>query len=154
MSESCLEYRLFDEKNIEDVTNKLCHEIIGDLNHGMCAFYDWNLLLDEKGGPNHVGNYCYAPFLYNTKTGELIPQKIQRQYYHFAHNIIPGSVRIGATKYTDQIDVAAYHTPENKIVIILLNKSDEVFPVNIRMQGKAAEILLLGKTLASCIIDL
>lgn len=154
MSESCLEYRLFDEKNIEDVTNKLCHEIIGDLNHGMCAFYDWNLLLDEKGGPNHVGNYCYAPFLYNTKTGELIPQKIQRQYYHFAHNIIPGSVRIGATKYADQIDVAAYHTPENKIVVILLNKSDEVFPVNIRMQGKAAEILLLGKTLASCIIDL
>lgn len=39
-SESCLEYRWFDEKNIESRTNRLCHEIIGDLNHGMCAFYD------------------------------------------------------------------------------------------------------------------
>lgn len=154
MSESCLEYRLFDEKNIENITNKLCHEIIGDLNHGMCAFYDWNLLLDEKGGPNYVGNYCHAPFLYNTKTGELMPQRTQKQYYHFAHNIIPGSVRIAATKYTEQIDVAAYHTPENKIVIILLNKSSEVLPVNFRLQGKAAEILLLGKALATCIIDL
>ncbi len=154
MSESCLEYRLFDEKNIENITNKLCHEIIGDLNHGMCAFYDWNLLLDEKGGPNHVENYCYAPFLYNTKTGKLMPQKIQRQYYHFTHNITPGSVRIAVTKYTEQIDVVAYHTPENKIVVVLLNKKDNVLPVNFRIQGKAAEVILLGKELATCIIDL
>ncbi len=53
-SESCLEYRLFNEKIIDSITNKLCHEIIGDLNHGMCAFYDRNLLLDEKGGPNYA----------------------------------------------------------------------------------------------------
>lgn len=152
MSESCLEYRLFDEGNIENITHKLCHEIIGDLNHGMCAFYDWNLLLDEKGGPNHAGNYCHAPFLYDTKTGELKPQKTQKQYYHFTHNIVPGSVRIASTKYTEQIDTVAYHTPENKIVVILLNKSDGLLPVNLRLEGKAAELLLPGKTLASCVI--
>lgn len=153
MSESCLEYRLFDEKNIENVTNKLCHEIIGDLNHGMCAFYDWNLLLDEKGGPNHVGNYCHAPFLYDTGTGELMPQKTQRQYYHFTHNITPGSVRIGTTKYTEQIDVTAYRTPEGKIAVVLLNKGDDLLPVNFRIQGKVAEVILPGKALASCVIE-
>lgn len=153
MSESCLEYRLFDEKNIENVTNKLCHEIIGDLNHGMCAFYDWNLLLDEKGGPNHVGNYCHAPFLYDTGTGELMPQKTQKQYYHFTHNITPGSVRIGTTKYTEQIDVTAYRTPEGKIAVVLLNKGDDLLPVNFRIQGKAAEVILPGKALASCVIE-
>lgn len=154
MSESCLEYRLFDEKNIENVTNKLCHEIIGDLNHGMCAFYDWNLLLDEKGGPNHVKNYCHAPFLYDTQTKELMPQKTQRQFYHFSHNILPGSVRIAVTKYTEQIDFAAYRTPENQIVGIMLNKSGTLLPVNLRMQGKAASLLLPAKTLASCVIGL
>lgn len=154
MSESCLEYRLFDEKNIENVTNKLCHEIIGDLNHGMCAFYDWNLLLDEKGGPNHVKNYCHALFLYDTQTGELMPQKTQKQYYHFSHNIVPGSVRIATTKYTEQIDFVAYRTPENQIVGIVLNKSDALLPVNLRMQGNAASLLLPAKTLASCVIEL
>ena len=154
MSESCLEYRLFDEKNIENVTNKLCHEIIGDLNHGMCAFYDWNLLLDEKGGPNHVKNYCHALFLYDTQTGELMPQKTQKQYYHFSHNIVPGSVRIATTKYTEQIDFVAYRTPENQIVGIVLNKSVALLPVNLRMQGNAASLLLPAKTLASCGIEL
>ena len=103
MSESCLEYSIFDEKNIESVTNKLCHEIIGDLNHGMCAFYDWNLLLDEKGGPNHVGNYCHAPFLYDVEKKKLLPQKTQEQYEMFSHFICPGSVRVQTTKFTEQI---------------------------------------------------
>lgn len=151
-SESCLEYRWFDEKNIENTTNKLCHEIIGDLNHGMCAFYDWNLLLDERGGPNHAGNFCHAPFLYDTKSGELMPQKTQRQYYHFSHNIVPGSVRIAFTKYTDQLDAAAYRTPEGKIVVICLNKGEDMLPVNFRMQKKVAEVMLPGKMLASCVI--
>lgn len=82
-----------------------------------------------------------------------MPQKTQKQYYHFAHNIIPGSVRIASTKYTEQIDVVAYHTPEDQIVVILLNKGDDVLPVNFRIQGKAAEVLLLGKAMATCIID-
>lgn len=153
MSESCLEYRVFDEKNIENITSKLCHEMIGDLQHGMCAFYDWNLLLDEKGGPNYVGNYCHAPFLYDTKTGELKPQKTQKQYYHFTHHIVPGSVRIASTKYTEQVDAVAYRTPEDKIVVILLNKSQQPLPVNFRIQGMAGEILLLGKSLATCVIE-
>lgn len=152
-SESCLEYRWFDEKNIESRTNRLCHEIIGDLNHGMCAFYDWNLLLDEKGGPNHVENYCHASFLYDRASGELLPQRTQRQYYHFSHNIVPGSVRIGFTKYTEQLDVAAYRTPEGKIVVICLNKGAEMLPINFRMQGKVAEVMLPGKMLASCVIE-
>lgn len=153
MSESCLEYRLFDERNIDSITHKLCHEIIGDMNHGMCAFYDWNLLLDEKGGPNHVGNYCHAPFLYDTAAGKLMPQKTQAQYYHFAHHILPGSVRIASTKYTEQIDVVAYRTPEAKIAVILLNKEDNMLPVHFRIQGKAAEVLLLGKTMTTCVIE-
>lgn len=109
--------------------------------------------MDEKGGPNHVENYCHAPFLYHRASGELLPQRTQRQYYHFSHNIVPGSVRIGFTKYTEQLDVAAYRTPEGKIVVICLNKGAEMLPINFRMQGKVAEVMLPGKMLASCVIE-
>lgn len=153
MSESCLEYRLYNEENIDHVTNKLCHEIIGDLNHGMCAFYDWNLLLDEKGGPNHVNNYCHAPFLYDTVNQKLMPQKTQEQYYMFSHYIVPGSVRVASTKYTEQIDEVAYRTPEGYYVVILLNKSKEFLPVNLRIQGKVGSFLLPAESLAVCEIE-
>ena len=154
MSESCLEYSIFDEKNINSVTNRLCHEIIGDLQAGMCAFYDWNLLLDEKGGPNHVGNYCHAPFLYDTAEHKLMPQKTQEQFYMFSHFILPGSVRIASTKYTEQIDEVAYLTPENKIVVLLLNKSDQILSVNIRLNGKIGSLILAPELLSVCPIEL
>lgn len=153
MSESCLEYSIFDEKNIESVTNKLCHEILGDLGHGMCAFYDWNLLLDEKGGPNHVGNYCHAPFLYDTQKKELLPQKTQEQYELFSHYILPGSVRVETTKFTEQIDTVAYLTPEDKIVLMLLNKAKEPQAVNIRLKNYTGSLLLPAGILAVCEIE-
>ena len=153
MSESCLEYRLYNEKNIDNVANKLCHEIIGDLNHGMCAFYDWNLLLDETGGPNHVNNLCHAPFLYDTVKHELLPQKTQQQYYMFSHFILPGSVRIASTKYTEQTDTVAYKTPEETIVVLFLNKTDAVLPVNVRMQNMTGSLILPVGALAVCEIE-
>ena len=33
---------------------KYAHDIIGDLNHHVVGWTDWNLVLDERGGPNHV----------------------------------------------------------------------------------------------------
>lgn len=154
MSESCLEYSIFDEKNIESVTNKLCHEIIGDLNHGMCVFYDWNLLLDEKGGPNHVGNYCHAPFLYDVEKKKLLPQKTQEQYEMFSHFICPGSVRVQTTKFTEQIDTVAYRTPDGRIVLILLNKGKELEAVNIRLGKMVGSLLLPAGILAACEIEM
>ncbi len=45
--------------------------MINDFNNGTVGWTDWNILLDEIGGPNHVGNYCFAPIHADTKTGEL-----------------------------------------------------------------------------------
>ena len=41
--------------------------VINDLNRWTVAWIDWNLILDENGGPNHVGNYCSAPIIVDTR---------------------------------------------------------------------------------------
>jgi len=50
--------------------------IIHDLNNGASGWVDWNILLDETGGPNHVANFCLAPVIGNTQTGELRPRRL------------------------------------------------------------------------------
>ena len=81
-----------------------------------------------------------------------MPQKTQEEFYQFSHYIKPGSKRIAVTKYSEQIDVTAYQNGEDEIAVLLLNKSEQLLPVNIRMQGEIGELLLPAKTLAACVI--
>ena len=46
-------------------------EIIGDLEAGANGIIDWNILLDSSGGPNHVGNFCDAPIMYDLEAKKL-----------------------------------------------------------------------------------
>ncbi|HEY4935612.1 MAG TPA: glycosyl hydrolase, partial [Puia sp.] len=48
------------------------HSMVNDFNNGTVGWTDWNILVDETGGPNHVGNFCFAPVIGDTKKGELL----------------------------------------------------------------------------------
>lgn len=39
--------------------------IIQDLHHSVNGWIDWNLILDEQGGPNYARNYVEAPMVKN-----------------------------------------------------------------------------------------
>jgi O-glycosyl hydrolase len=56
--------------------------MIGNFNNYCGAFIDWNLLLDETGGPNHVGNFCDAPIMADTKNDIV---EIHSSYYCIGH---------------------------------------------------------------------
>lgn len=149
LSESCLEYTKFDKNMAGRQGFRLAHEVIGDLNHGMTAFHDWNILLDEEGGPNHVGNFCHAPFLYDRKTKKLMRQTTQRFFYMFSHYIVPGSVRIAFSKYTSDIEMSAYKTPQGEIIVILLNCTEKDYPVNFRLNGKVVKVISRAGSIAA-----
>lgn len=142
LSESAIEYRKFGSENMSDSAVCLSHEIIGDLSHGITAFYDWNVLLDEKGGPNHAGNYCLAPFLYDTKQKELQTQIIQKHLWHFSHFIKPGARRIALSRYTEMLDVTAFVNPDGKIVFVILNKDEKARKAVLRLNGQTVEFVI------------
>ncbi|MDD3277715.1 MAG: glycoside hydrolase family 30 beta sandwich domain-containing protein [Lachnospiraceae bacterium] len=152
VSESCIEYGKFGGDSVIKSALRLSHEIIGDLNHGMTAFYDWNLLLDENGGPNHVGNFCHAPFLFDTCEKKLMPQLTQQYFEHFSHYLVPGSVGIAFSRYTEEIDVTAYKRPDGSVAVVLLNKADRPMTVNLRVEGQLAEMILYPTSITTGII--
>ena len=152
LSESCLEFGKYDKDMETENAIRLSHDMIGNLNHGMSAFYDWNILLDGQGGPNHQDNFCDAPYLYHEEEGRLEERRICRYYWHFAHFIEAGAVRIAHTRYTEKLDVTAWRNPSGDIVCIFMNKSDEKLPTVVRMEGMLCPIELEPRAIASCVI--
>jgi glucosylceramidase len=97
--------------------------MINDFNNGACGWTDWNILLDETGGPNHIGNFCFAPVHGNTKTGELIFTPAYYYIGHFSKFIRPGAKRIVSTASRSQLITTGFINEDGSVVIIVMNQS-------------------------------
>lgn len=98
--------------------------MINDFNNGTVAWTDWNILLDEKGGPNHVGNFCFAPIHADTKTGELIYTPSYYYIGHFAKFIRPEARRIATASSRSNLLSTTFQNANGSMVTVVMNQSD------------------------------
>ncbi len=132
-SEGCVEYSRFADNGEVRKAEMYAHDMIGNFRAGVSTFLDWNLLLDEQGGPNHVGNFCAAPVMLEPEEQDGYVKKLMYYYIgQFSRYIPAESVRIATTQYTDGLEVCAFLTPSAERVLVVLNKSEENRPVVIR----------------------
>jgi glucosylceramidase len=113
--------------------------MIHDFNNGVEGWTDWNVLLDETGGPNHVQNFCFAPIHADTKTGKLYYMDSYYYIGHFSKFIRPGAKRIISSSSTDKLQTTAFLNPDGKIAVLVLNLSDKAQPFNFSVSGKSAK---------------
>jgi O-glycosyl hydrolase len=119
------------------------HDVIGDVNNWAGGWTDWNILLDMKGGPNWAGNVVDAPVIADTAGGQAVYK--QPMFYYLGHItkfVPPGSVRIGFQSsgvpvLSAPMECATFLTPDNKVVVVVLNRdiSDHEFAVHYPGKG-------------------
>lgn len=148
LSEACIEYSKFSADDYLNNAQKYAHDMMGNLNEGMNTFLDWNLILNEEGGPNHVGNFCDAPYLFDRDSKELKESNILGYLWHFTHFLEPGAVRIGVSRYTDKLEVTAFEK-DDKITFVILNRTDEELTAHIRLGEYCTEITVQPKSIGS-----
>ncbi len=112
--------------------------MINDFNNGMVGFTDWNILLDETGGPNHVKNFCFAPVHADTRTGKLIYTNAYYYIGHFSKFIQPGAKRIVASATRSQLLTTAFLNPDGKVVVVVMNQGSINTPYSLWINNKAA----------------
>jgi glucosylceramidase len=136
-TEGCAES--YDIKKINDWKwgETYGRSLINDFNNGTVGWTDWNVLLDERGGPNHVGNFCFAPVHADTKTGELT--YLNSYYYigHFSKFIRPGAKRIISSTSRGQLLTTAFKNTDGSIIVVVMNQSNESIPYHMGIGNKA-----------------
>lgn len=104
------------------------HSIIDDLQHSVSGWIDWNLLLDENGGPNYVNNGVDAAIVVNVTTyNEFYRQPIFYVMGHFSKFVPSGAVRVEAqlSGSDRKVRTVAFLGPDDTIAVILMNDSKE-----------------------------
>ena len=145
----------YDITKIEEVrlAERYGRSMINDFNNGTVAWTDWNILLDETGGPNHVGNLCFAPAHGDTKTGELT---LTYSYYyigHFSKYIRPGAKRISSVSSANSLLSTAFVNADGSVVIVAMNQSDTPLEYSITMNSKTAKVEIPGHGIQSIVMS-
>ena len=124
-------------------------DIIENLNHWVTGWVDWNMVLDDVGGPNWAGFSCDSPIIVNITSDEFYKQPVTiyylqykkftpvtwqlekhfvlQMYYaigHFSKYIPEDSIRIDLkfAKVDPDIVGTAFLRPDGKRAIVILNK--------------------------------
>lgn len=126
--------------------------MINDFNNGTVGWTDWNILLDETGGPNHVGNFCFAPIHADTKTGELIYTNSYYYIGHFSKFIRPGAKRIVSSSSRSQLLTTAFLNEDGKVAIVVMNQSRLKIKYNLCIGHNAAEVTILPHAIQTLVL--
>lgn len=126
----------FDAARLQDWANgeRYGSEIMADLNAGASGWIDWNMLLDTRGGPNHVGNYCFA-LLHASDDGQLIYTPSYAYMGHFTRYIKPGARRVGATTSRSTLDTVAFRNQDGKLAVVVMNRLDAAQRYRLMIDG-------------------
>jgi glucosylceramidase len=117
--------------------HRYARNIIVSLNHWMEGWIDWNVVLDQSGGPNHAGNFCGAPIMIDTESGYVYYTPIFYVLAQFSRTIRPGDKAVLADKHLDGLDDDALHASatintDNLLSVQLLNTSKQ--PIQYALQ--------------------
>jgi glucosylceramidase len=125
-----------------ELGERYAHSMINDLNNWTVGWIDWNLLLDEHGGPNHAGNHCSAPILADTAHDALLHQSSYWTIGHFARFIKPGAKRVLCAASRQDLEATAFINPDGSLAVVVLNRTEAAiaFALRIGAQTVAAEL--------------
>ncbi len=118
-----------------EVGERYGKSMLNDLNRWTVGWVDWNMVLDETGGPNHVNNLCSAPIIADTQAGTLYYHSSYYYIGHFARFIRPGARRLLCSSTRDELEVTAFRNVDGSIAVVVMNRSENGIDFALKIDG-------------------
>ena len=136
--------------NVEDhpvytPVHRYARNIIVSLDHGMAGWIDWNVVLDRQGGPNHVGNFCGAPIMIDTETGQVYYTPVFHVLAQLSRTIRPGDRAVGTSRRLEGLDDDALHASaavndDGLLSVQLLNTTKQPIRFGLQIGAQYADV--------------
>lgn len=116
--------------------------MINDFNNGTVGWTDWNILLDQNGGPNHVGNFCFAPIHANTDTGDLIYTPSYYYIGHFSKFIRKDARRVSSSVSRSDLLSTSFLNVDGKLVTVVMNQTNKKVTYNLIIGAERSVVVI------------
>ena len=143
----------FDSKKYQYWPNaeRYGKSMINDFNNGTAGWTDWNILLDENGGPNHVQNLCFAPVHGDTRTGELIYTPSYYYIGHFSKFIKPGAKRVSTVSSRTFLETTTFVNEDGSYATIIMNSTDEEISYKMYVVDQKIELTITARAMQTLV---
>ncbi len=125
--------------------HRYARNIIVSLNHWMEGWIDWNVVLDKHGGPNHAGNFCGAPIMIDTETGQVYYTPVYHVLAQLSRTIRPGDKAVQTDKNLVDLDDDALHASatlndDGLLSVQVLNTTKAAVQYSLQIDAEYAEV--------------
>lgn len=151
-----LETEFCKSSNFDETDSTYAHEILNNLDSGANGIIEWNVLLDQKGGPYHdrgsqVYAGCDAPFRLD-ENNRLINSRIYFEMYMFSHFIDKKAYSLFTSSFSKDVEISAFKNPNGEIVVNILNNS-KFENIGLFIKDKICELNLEKGSLTTVVIE-
>jgi glucosylceramidase len=141
-----------DDHPIYTPVHRYARNIIVSLNHWVSGWIDWNCVLDQHGGPNHVGNYCGAPIMVDTTSLLVYYTPVFYILKQLSQTIRPGDQMVQCESMFDAIAkehvyACASLNDAGLLSIQLLNTAKTDMPIALQVGQFVADVSLEANSL-------
>ena len=112
---------------------------------------DWNIALDETGGPNHVNNLCDAPIIIDTNKKEAIYNSSYYYIAHFSKFIKKNAIRIDSSVIADKIYAVSCINADDSLCIVVMNENDEEKTISLNVCNDSINVSLQANSIYTII---
>ena len=139
--------------------HRYARNIIVSLNHWMEGWIDWNVVLDKNGGPNHVGNFCGAPIMIDTDTGQVYYTPVYYVLAQLSRTIRPGDKAVQADKNLVDLDNDALHASatingDGLLSVQLLNTTKDPIQYSLQIGAQFAAVEIAANSVQTVRVKL
>lgn len=139
--------------------HRYARNIIVSIDHWLAGWIDWNVVLDHKGGPNHVGNNCGAPVMINTETGHIYYTPVYYVLAQFSKTIRPGDRAIQTYLSSemlgdDDLHACATVNSENVLSVQLLNTTKKDISCKLQIGDQYADVTIVANSVQTVRVQL
>lgn len=140
--------------------HRYARDLVEGFNHGFVGWIDWNIVLDQRGGPNHVGNFAGAPVMVEVAQPRVYFTPIYYVMSHFSRYLRPGDRIVELTQSAPGLGPDDFHVTAaldgdgTRITVVAFNKTAREIGYSIQLGAEHAAIAIPANALQTVRIEL